>query len=172
MPMTTRTAARRMPTFVLEEETKYRDPQFDFDFTEIKDGDTEFYHGGKRYYRPCGWDRFALKVRGKYENDKWLGKAGHRTQSTDDEWPVSYHGTKKECSDGIVRVGFLTKMGKRHAFGPGIYSSPSIDIAMKYSSPFSHDGKRMRLVFQTRICPQGMRVISEQKTKAGAEYWI
>ena len=32
-----------------------RDQAFDFDFTNVDDGDTKFYRGGKRYYRPCGW---------------------------------------------------------------------------------------------------------------------
>ncbi|RHZ75644.1 hypothetical protein Glove_212g69 [Diversispora epigaea] len=44
--------------------------------------------GGIQYQRPCGWRRFAVKVSGKYDDDKWLG-------TDKNSWPVSYHGTAK-----------------------------------------------------------------------------
>ena len=47
---------------VLLETTFYRD------FTDVLDDGTEFYRGGKRYYHPYGWKRYALKVR---DIDKW-----------------------------------------------------------------------------------------------------
>eukprot|EP01043_Picozoa_sp_COSAG02_P037154 COSAG02_NODE_2769_length_8063_cov_2.501130_3_plen_756_part_00 len=45
------------------------DPQYDFDFTEIserEDRKKEYWRGGQRYYRPCGWKRLALDVKEKY----------------------------------------------------------------------------------------------------------
>ena len=148
------------------------DPPFDFDFTNIN---TEFYRGGERYYRPCGWQRFAIKVLGKYEDDKWLGEQGIRQHSSEGEWPVSYHGTKKECSDSITRQGFLLRYGTRFLHGPGIYSTPSIEVAANpslYAAPFDHEGNKYQLVFQTRICPEGMKKIPSEKTGVGEEYWI
>ena len=49
------------------------DPGYDYDFSSETDDGTEYYRGGKRYYRPYGWKRIALKVHGKYEDDTWLG---------------------------------------------------------------------------------------------------
>ena len=57
------------------------DPSYDYDFRGIDDRNQKFYRGGLEYKRPIGWKRYALKVNGRYENDKWLG---------DTEWAVSY----------------------------------------------------------------------------------
>ena len=55
----------------------YLDPTWDYDFTDIDDGDTEFMRGGHRYYRPCGWKRIAIKVLKKYpDGEAWLGHNG------------------------------------------------------------------------------------------------
>ena len=51
------------------------DPKYDWDFSKETD-EGEYYRGEHRYYRPYGWKRFALKVLGKYEDDKWLGIRG------------------------------------------------------------------------------------------------
>ena len=163
------------------EDKNLLDPQFDFDFTNKEDGETEFYRGGRRYYRPCGWQRFALKVKGRYvtmedgDNDKWLGAPGHRLGSTKGEWPVSYHGTPKKNVDSITCKGFLLSKGKRFRFGPGIYSTPSIELAADkrlYAKPYRYSGVEYQLVFQNRVCPRGMKVISKERTGEGAEYWI
>ena len=53
------------------------DPSYDYDFTHQKDDGKVFYRGGKQYYRPNGWERFALKVLGRYGDDTWLGKGGY-----------------------------------------------------------------------------------------------
>ena len=54
-------------------ESSTLDPGFDYDFSNKTDDSTEFMRGGRRYYRPYGWKRFALKVHGRYEDDTWLG---------------------------------------------------------------------------------------------------
>ena len=70
--------------------------------------------------RPCGWQHFALKVKGgKFlkgednKNNKWLGASGHRLGSIKGEWPVTYHGTQQENAHSIVCNGFLSSKGKR-----------------------------------------------------------
>ena len=99
------------------------DPQFDFDFTNKDDGKKEFYRGGRRYYRPCGWQRFALKVKGKYvnkedgDNDEWLGAPGHRLGSSKGEWPVSYHGTPKKNVDSTLVKDFFLAWGRDSSLG-------------------------------------------------------
>ena len=148
------------------------DPHFDYDFTFIDDGSTKYYRGGKRYYRPCGWRRAAIKVKGKFEDDKWLGAPGDRRESTEGEWPVAYHGTGIHCSGAIAREGLKLNKGIRFKHGHGIYTTPSIELAAKYAKPFDIKGVPFKLVFQTRICPQGMKVISASMTGEGAEHWI
>ena len=85
------------------------DPGFDFDFTHLTDDGMSFTRGQNfTYKRPCGWERTALKVKGRYDSDAWLGPAGHRQRYRGDinEWPVSYHGTSKDNSASIAEVGF------------------------------------------------------------------
>ncbi len=46
------------------------DPPYDYDFRDINDENKKFYRRGLEYKKPCGWKRYALKVKNKYENDK------------------------------------------------------------------------------------------------------
>uniref|UniRef100_A0A1X7SUB5 Uncharacterized protein n=1 Tax=Amphimedon queenslandica TaxID=400682 RepID=A0A1X7SUB5_AMPQE len=55
-------------------------PAFDDDFTHITDDGRVFKRGGYPYRRPYGWNRIALKVKGQYENDIWLGAPHHCTE--------------------------------------------------------------------------------------------
>ena len=52
----------------------FRDPLFDFDFSDMTDDGTAFMRGGYCYKRPYGWKRIALKVYGMYEDNIWLGE--------------------------------------------------------------------------------------------------
>ena len=92
------------------------DPAFDYDFTGKKDDGTVFYRGGTCYYRPYGWKRYALKVLDRYDDNKWLGRSGHRTGSSDGEWPVSYHGTGVTVSGSIALEGYSLSKGKRFRY--------------------------------------------------------
>lgn len=82
-------------------------PEWNFDFSRISDAGVKFIRGkGFGYIRPCGWQRFALRVKGRYENDVWLGQAGLRTNGNEDEWPVSYHGTAHNNACSIAEDGY------------------------------------------------------------------
>ena len=61
------------PTYYIDD--SLLDPTFDYDYSSKEDDGTPFYRGGKRYYRPYGWKRYALKVLGRYDYDTWLGRA-------------------------------------------------------------------------------------------------
>jgi len=114
-------------------------PEFHYDFSNtLSDDGTMYYRGPHAYDRPYGWKRYALNVRGKYENNIWLGEPGMRTNSTPGEWSVSYHGTSEVDAKGISKEGY--KMGTRFRFGKRIYSSPSIAVAEQYAQPFPHNG--------------------------------
>lgn len=53
------TATRK--TFLIKE-SEFFAPQFDYDFTNLRDTET-FSRGGEVYKRPCGWFRLGLKVK-------------------------------------------------------------------------------------------------------------
>ena len=154
---------------VLKDE--FLDPRYDFDFRDLKDDGTVFYRGEKRYRRPYGWKRFALRVRGHYEDDVWLGKPGHRTKSSPGEWPVSYHGTSPIDGSSIVKDGHDLSKGKRFSHGKGVYTSPSPTVARRYAQTFEHDGKKYEFLLQTRVSPKDLAVVSASEAGAG-EYWV
>ena len=144
------------------------DPSFDYDFTRKVDDGTVFYRGGKRYFRPYGWKRCALKVLDRYGDNDWLGRPGHRTGSCEGEWPVSYHGTGVNVSGSIAQEGYNLSKGKRFKYGKGIYSTPSVDVAAKYAHCFSHHGHDYQLVFQNRVSAVDLKVIDS----GVGEYWV
>ena len=94
--------------------------------------------------------RCALKVLDQYCDNKWLGRSGHRTGSSEGEWPVSYHGTGVNVSGSIAQEGYDLSKGKRFRYGKGIYSTPSIDVAATpsidvaamYAHRFEHKRER------------------------------
>ena len=145
------------------------DPQFDFDFTYRRDGKTKYYRGGERYYRPCGWRRFALKVKGirKYEDDKWLGEPGPRQHSSEGEWPVCYYGTRVKMFQTIAQKGYcgLREVNSlQEGNSPrGICCSPFINVAARYAETFSYEGRTYQLVFQNRV--------SDERLNKSFWYW-
>ena len=66
----TLSASGPRPPMILESK-KFLDPHQDYDFTRMTDDGREYHRGG---HRPYGWKRIALKVKGKYNDDTWLGE--------------------------------------------------------------------------------------------------
>lgn len=152
-------------------------PGYDYDFTNKIDDGKVYIRGGYVYHRPYGWKRFALNVNGRSEyggDDTWLGPNGIRTQSSTGEWPVTYHGTYMTNVKGIVEDGLV--QGWRKNFGPGVYSSPSIEMVGKiYAQEFVHKGVKYKVALQNRVNPDKpdhLKIIDKKDTKVGAEYWI
>lgn len=143
------------------------DPKYDYDFTNKNDNGKKFMRGGLEYKRPCGWKRYALKVKDKYPDTEWIGKKG--TSINDSEWAVSYHGTKIYCAEPIAKEGL--KPGHRNKFGIGVYCTPDITTAEKYSETFTNPvtKKKYKIVFQNRVKPSS---IIKCKEKGGPDnYW-
>ncbi|XP_038561407.1 uncharacterized protein LOC119893366 [Micropterus salmoides] len=134
-------------------EDEFFHPGFDYDFTNLKDT-KNYYRGGEVYQRPCGWQRFALKVLDKYDENTWLGNRYRSTESVPGEWPVSYHGTSKAGAEGIIERSY--EPGDRKMFGRGIYSTPYISVAEIYSKTFTSKktGKMYEVILQNRINPE------------------
>ena len=157
------------PTYYVDD--SLLDPKFDYDFTKRVDDGKKYFRGGYEYRRPYGWKRYAIKVLGRFENDVWLGEQGQRFQSSKGEWPVSYHGTGESASGSIAQDGYQLSKGKRFMYGKGIYSTPSIEVASRYAKMFDHKGKKYKIVFQNRVCPDDLAVIDAKTTGVG-EYWV
>ncbi|XP_071959386.1 uncharacterized protein [Antedon mediterranea] len=144
------------------------DPSFNFDFTEMDDGDKEFIRGGHQYQRPCRWFRHALKVKGQYSDDIWLGGPGIRTHSTTGEWPVSYHGSKMTRDN--TPIGSCA--GSVEELQEGIITTPSLQtVAEKYAEVFEFEGNTYQIALQNRINPSSghMEIIPGEGT---ADYWL
>ncbi|XP_029918952.1 uncharacterized protein LOC115367385 [Myripristis murdjan] len=150
-------------------------PQYDYDFTNIKDGNKKFLRGNEQYLRPCGWNRVALRVLNKYDGgDGWLGTGS-------DAWPVSYHGHGMDGSLGIIvthkadcvdEPGFLDAAAASITIpqtkGRGVYSTRDVCIAEKFCKKFKSkvDGKTYKVVLQSRINP------NKRKECQRENYWL
>lgn len=128
------------------------DPKYDYDFTNYKGDDTQrCVRGNYPYTRPAGWNRKAVSVIKKYEDDVWLGERGWREFSSRGEWPVSYHGTNINNVPNIVEGGYDTSKCKREAYGRGIYSAPDIKVAEGYATTFTYNGETLQCILQNRV---------------------
>ncbi|RGB32148.1 hypothetical protein C1646_670347 [Rhizophagus diaphanus] len=136
-------------------------PQYNFDFTNLRDDGVVYTRGKELYKRPYGWRRIALNIN-KYGDNEWLGSAGNSSS----EWPVTYHGTKKEFANNIAEKGYLLSECKRFAYGRGIYSTPEVDIAEEYAAEFTHENADYKVVFQNRVNPEGLLKVNNNT------YWI
>ena len=152
-------------------------PSYDYDFTNRTDDGKVYVRGGYVYHRPYGWKRFALNVSRRPEyggDDTWLGPNGIRTETTAGEWPVTYHGTYMRNVKGIVEDGLVP--GWREKFGPGVYSSPSIEMVGRlYAQEFDYKGVKYKVALQNRVNPakpEHLKIIDKKDTKVGADYWI
>jgi len=149
------------------------DPKFDFDFTSVHDTGLTFMRGNFQYRRPCGWNRIALQVTNKYEDNKWLGGVTHkfRYASEADEWPVSYHGTGTFNGKTMAQDAYEHSAGKNFPYSTGIYSTPDINVAVRYAEKFVHNDAEYRVVFQNRVNPATLSILSAADTNCG-EFWI
>ncbi len=150
------------------------DEPFHYNFTKISDNGVKFCRGGLIYIRLCGWQCYAIKVKGEYPDDIWLeGKTPRADQysSAEDEWPVSYHGTSLNNGLSIAEEGFKLSRGTRFLHGKGIYSTPDIEVASLYAMTVNVDGKTYKVVIQNRVNPKTVKKVDKTVTGVG-EYWI
>lgn len=155
------------------------DPEvmFDFrysqDFRTIKDSGKKLSRGGHEYTIPCGWKRFAVNVKGRFDNgnNNWL-------REDNSGWAVAYHGTEGKNLPGILSTGF--RVGPRQKFektvGSGVYCTYDLDLASKYApwNKLSGDSAHeTQMVLQMRVKPDAIRTI-EGKVDFEYEkkYWV
>ncbi|CAB3406486.1 unnamed protein product [Caenorhabditis bovis] len=89
-------------------------------FRRRRDRGKQFYRGHMRYIRPCGSERHAIRLEGRYrDGDEWLKMNGNR-----DEWPVAYIGTKLTS-----RLADCAEFNDNEI----VFCTPDPQIALKYS---------------------------------------
>ena len=133
--------------------------------------------GGEIYQKPCGWVRYALKVKYCYPNkDTWLASDGNKN-----EWAVAYHGFKitpmRSLKLKLIQEGKLnpflknsmnTKFVNVEDVNPkslrykekcnlGIFCSPSIEEAEKNTCEFTLNDKSYKMLLQCRVNPRRIR---------------
>ena len=152
------------------------DPQYDYDFSNMTASSGEnCTRGNYKYSRPYGWDRCALRVLGIYKDgNARLGEKGWRSESSPGEWTVSYHGTDIDNVKSIADCGYDSSMSKRQAFGPGIYSTLSVEVAEEFAArhEFEYDSKKYREILQNRVDLSATKIVPASKTGKGAEYFV
>ncbi|CAF2041130.1 unnamed protein product [Rotaria magnacalcarata] len=147
------------------------EPSHDRDYRNCPVSDSVQQRGNRPYYRPIDWYRHALRVIDKYSDDKpWLGM-----NNGPGEWPVAYHGTKKEFVSPIIKGGLKAAGADFYKYkameekGPqaehGIYLATycnkgsdseryaaSFTVKMLPGTPFKEE--TYKVVFQCRFNPK------------------
>jgi hypothetical protein len=137
--------------------------------------------GGIGYFPPEKYFGFALKVKGSYDNgdDTWLGHTNKKG-----EFAVAYHGVRAPNVLNVVNLIMNSHlrngqnnacefdedvMNPGHICGKGVYVTPVMDIAEKYTKEvyIRELKKKYRIAFQCRVNPAKIR-----QSDAVPEYWI
>ena len=137
----------------------------------------------KDYIPPLGWTGVGLKVLNLYDNgdNTWLG----RSNNNNSEWYIGYHGTKQIYSvRGIVLNGFekgpsqgclnyinINPLSNHisRTVREGVYFTPNINEAKKYTADIPYNGYNYKIVFMCRINPYTVQICNVNN---GEEYWI
>ena len=156
-----------------ELDPKMLDEKYNYDFTNRTPEGQAFKRGDRTYQRPYGWKRIAMNVKDKYGGSTWLGGVGGgiREKSNVGEWPVSYHGTRKEAAEAIAAAGFDLSKGKRFKYGKGIYSTPDPSEAERYATVFKWEDKDYKVMLQNRVNMDDTIVVPDGN-RNGSEYFV
>ncbi|CAE8640450.1 unnamed protein product [Polarella glacialis] len=124
------------------------------------------FRGGKPYYKPCGWLRFAVNVEDFHLFKDWC-VAYHGTASSK-LVPILLKGLRRPGEDGVE-----VSHGQAHSkTRKTIYLSPSIEYAAfpVYANMFPLDEKNhwAQLVLQCRVRPGAFQ---EMRGSLGNKYW-
>ena len=116
----------------------------------------------RTYYQPMEaqqWQRFGLKVLGKFSDDNWLADPSSRPR---DAWWRVFHGTNTAGVQGIISSagtdGALHPSGSWAALDSGVYTTPHVEYALNYSQTVRLHGpdgviRRNVLMFQCAAKP-------------------
>ena len=128
--------------------------------------------GRRDYNPPLGWIGIGLKVKGKFENDDWIGM-----NNSDGEWCVAYHGVGrseqnpervKQITGLIYKTSFKVsdinlhgscddKFHSGNKVGKGVYCATHIETAQKFAGISEINGKKYKTVLMVRVKPDATR---------------
>ena len=135
--------------------------------------------GTEKYNPPYGWFGIGLNVFEKYNNEEWL-------ETNSNNWAVAYYGVGQNSSSKEIKIilqNIIIKNklnpqenqfkrydnDKRHngnQIGVGIYLSPDINIAEKFSGKISINNKKYRVVLMAKV------LISKIREPEDINFWI
>uniref|UniRef100_A0A1X7UEH0 PARP catalytic domain-containing protein n=1 Tax=Amphimedon queenslandica TaxID=400682 RepID=A0A1X7UEH0_AMPQE len=77
-------------------------------------------------------------------------------------------------AEGIAKTGYDEKKWAAIIHGKGHYSTPDINVAADemYAASFPFGDKNYQAVMQNRVNLENTSIIPEEKTYAGAEYYV
>jgi hypothetical protein len=78
---------------------------------------------------------------------------------------ISYHGAGKHNGMIIAEEGLKHSNSERFPCGKCIYSTPQLDVAKLYANKFEYEGQQYFVLFQNRVNPKFLEVISKRKTQ-------
>ena len=137
------------------------------------------FRGKEIYDAPYNWMGIGLNVLGQYENDNWLEDISYNS-----EWGIAYRGissknpnfVKKKLKDFIESLDLKSAIttfekklkDKRHwrFIESGIYMTPNIKVAEKYTQAISFNNKKYKVLLMAKVKISG---IQEPK---GSKFWI
>jgi hypothetical protein len=154
---------------------------FKYNF-EIPNKSLSKKRGNEIYNPPYGWIGFGLNINNnKFENEDWIAFKDNTSK-----WGIAYYGFgKKLTSDEIIKKLYdiiindnlnkddsLQLKSKykdiRHnkKIGVGIYMSPFVDVAERFSGIIYFNNKRYKVVLMARV------LIENIKEPEDNSYWI
>ena len=143
------------------------------------------FRGKEIYDPPYNWLGLGLSVLGKFDdgNDDWLEDISDKS-----EWAIAYRGISsknqkhikvmlkhfiEERNLEIARINFKDKFGKklndkRHwgTIESGIYMTPYIKIAEKYTKTISFNNKNYKVLLMAKV------KVSEIKEPENSNFWV
>ena len=143
------------------------------------------FRGKEIYDPPYNWLGLGLSVLGKFDdgNDDWLEDISDKS-----EWAIAYRGISSKKQEHIkvmlkhfieernleiARINFKDKFGKklndkRHwgTIESGIYMTPYIKIAEKYTKTISFNNKNYKVLLMAKV------KVSEIKEPKNSNFWV
>jgi vacuolar-type H+-ATPase subunit H len=122
-------------------------PEWNRDFRVPANCPVNEKRAGFYYTPPAGWQRFGMKVRGKFEGgDEWLGHVNRPG-----EWALVYHGTKHKNVENLAKTPLRAGPEMQGLRGYGIYCSPNPVVVAEHTDKLELQGTRYKFMFVCRV---------------------
>ena len=135
--------------------------------------------GTEKYYPPYGWFGIGLNVKNKYDNIDWLDKKSNK-------WAIAYYSVgQNSSSNKVIKIlneiiienklnpgnnqFKCSSIDKRHPnqkIEVGLYLTPDINIAERFSGRILINGKKYKVVLMAKV------LIDKIKEPEDINFWI